>query len=134
MKNYYAESISIVRRSRAAGPSPFPPAWRRLPTCLHRWTTPGYVKIAFGALILSTGRLFQAYLSAFGKSRLQHWASISGFWTAPGLQPWQADMVDSAIALGVDGIIIQHGSDRIHRRKRHPAAPSMQASRSFLRC
>jgi simple sugar transport system substrate-binding protein len=69
---------------------------------------PGDVQIAL-VRYLSTGDFFQAYLSGVEKPRPKRSASICASSTAARTLHLQADMVDQAIALGVDGIIIQHG-------------------------
>lgn len=68
---------------------------------------PGQVKIAL-VRYLSTGDFFQAYLSG-----VEAQATVLGVdlrvLDSRQDAALQADMVDQAIALGVDGIIIQHG-------------------------
>lgn len=68
---------------------------------------PGDVKIAL-VRYLSTGDFFQSYLSG-----VESQAAVIGLdlriFDSRQDAALQADMVDQAIALGVDGIIIQHG-------------------------
>ena len=68
---------------------------------------PGDVKIAL-VRYLSTGDFFQAYLSGVEKQAAALGVSLQVFDSRQDAA-LQADMVDQAIALGVDGIIIQHG-------------------------
>ena len=68
---------------------------------------PGEVKIAL-VRYLSTGDFFQAYLSGVEKQAAALGVSLQVFDSRQDAA-LQADMVDQAIALGVDGIIIQHG-------------------------
>ncbi|WP_112311261.1 substrate-binding domain-containing protein [Pseudogemmobacter bohemicus] len=68
---------------------------------------PGEVKIAL-VRYLSTGDFFQAYLSGVEKQSEALGVSLQVFDSRQDAA-LQADMVDQAIALGVDGIIIQHG-------------------------
>lgn len=69
--------------------------------------TPGDVKIAL-VRYLSTGDFFQAYLSGVEKQSAALGVNLQVFDSRQDAA-LQADMVDQAIALGVDGIIIQHG-------------------------
>ncbi len=57
---------------------------------------------------LSTGDFFQAYLSGVEKQAAALGVNLQVFDSRQDAA-LQADMVDQAIALGVDGIIIQHG-------------------------
>ncbi|MDO5640884.1 MAG: substrate-binding domain-containing protein [Paracoccus sp. (in: a-proteobacteria)] len=68
---------------------------------------PGDVKIAL-VRYLSTGDFFQAYLSGVEKQAAALGVGLQVFDSRQDAA-LQADMVDQAIALGVDGIIIQHG-------------------------
>jgi simple sugar transport system substrate-binding protein len=68
---------------------------------------PGQVKIAL-VRYLSTGDFFQAYLSGVEKQAAALGVNLQVFDSRQDAA-LQADMVDQAIALGVDGIIIQHG-------------------------
>ena len=68
---------------------------------------PGDVKIAL-VRYLSTGDFFQAYLSGVEKQAEALGVELQVFDSRQDAA-LQADMVDQAIALGVDGIIIQHG-------------------------
>ncbi len=68
---------------------------------------PGDVKIAL-VRYLSTGDFFQAYLSGVEKQAEAVGLDLRIFDSRQDAA-LQADMVDQAIALGVDGIIIQHG-------------------------
>ncbi len=68
---------------------------------------PDEVKIAL-VRYLSTGDFFQAYLSGVEKQAAALGVSLQVFDSRQDAA-LQADMVDQAIALGVDGIIIQHG-------------------------
>lgn len=68
---------------------------------------PADVKIAL-VRYLSTGDFFQAYLSGVEKQSEALGVSLQVFDSRQDAA-LQADMVDQAIALGVDGIIIQHG-------------------------
>lgn len=68
---------------------------------------PGDVKIAL-VRYLSTGDFFQAYLSGVEKQAEAIGLDLRIFDSRQDAA-LQADMVDQAIALGVDGIIIQHG-------------------------
>jgi len=67
----------------------------------------GDVKIAL-VRYLSTGDFFQAYLSGVEKQADAIGVDLRVFDSRQDAA-LQADMVDQAIALGVDGIIIQHG-------------------------
>lgn len=67
----------------------------------------GDVKIAL-VRYLSTGDFFQAYLSGVEKQAEAIGLDLRVFDSRQDAA-LQADMVDQAIALGVDGIIIQHG-------------------------
>jgi len=67
----------------------------------------GDVKIAL-VRYLSTGDFFQAYLSGVEKQSAALGVDLRVFDSRQDAA-LQADMVDQAIALGVDGIIIQHG-------------------------
>ncbi|GKY86136.1 substrate-binding domain-containing protein [Sinisalibacter aestuarii] len=67
----------------------------------------GDVKIAL-VRYLSTGDFFQAYLSGVEKQAEAIGVDLRVFDSRQDAA-LQADMVDQAIALGVDGIIIQHG-------------------------
>jgi simple sugar transport system substrate-binding protein len=67
----------------------------------------GDVKIAL-VRYLSTGDFFQAYLSGVEKQAETLGVDLRVFDSRQDAA-LQADMVDQAIALGVDGIIIQHG-------------------------
>jgi simple sugar transport system substrate-binding protein len=67
----------------------------------------GDVKIAL-VRYLSTGDFFQAYLSGVEKQAGALGVDLRVFDSRQDAA-LQADMVDQAIALGVDGIIIQHG-------------------------
>lgn len=68
---------------------------------------PGDVKIAL-VRYLSTGDFFQAYLSGVEAQSKALGVDLRVFDSRQDAA-LQADMVDQAIALGVDGIIIQHG-------------------------
>ena len=68
---------------------------------------PGNVKIAL-VRYLSTGDFFQAYLSGVEEQSKALGVDLRIFDSRQDAA-LQADMVDQAIALGVDGIIIQHG-------------------------
>ena len=68
---------------------------------------PGEVDIAL-VRYLSTGDFFQAYLSGVEKQAAALGVNLQVFDSRQDAA-LQADMVDQAIALGVDGIIIQHG-------------------------
>lgn len=68
---------------------------------------PGKVKIAL-VRYLSTGDFFQAYLSGVEAQAAALGVDLRVFDSRQDAA-LQADMVDQAIALGVDGIIIQHG-------------------------
>lgn len=68
---------------------------------------PGDVTIAL-VRYLSTGDFFQAYLSGAEKQAAAIGVDLRVFDSRQDAA-LQADMVDQAIALGVDGIIIQHG-------------------------
>ena len=68
---------------------------------------PGNVKIAL-VRYLSTGDFFQAYLGGVEAQAAALGVDLRVFDSRQDAA-LQADMVDQAIALGVDGIIIQHG-------------------------
>ncbi|MBL4873305.1 MAG: substrate-binding domain-containing protein [Rhodobacteraceae bacterium] len=68
---------------------------------------PGEVKIAL-VRYLSTGDFFQAYLAGVESQAAAIGVDLRIFDSRQDAA-LQADMVDQAIALGVDGIIIQHG-------------------------
>jgi len=68
---------------------------------------PGDVKIAL-VRYLSTGDFFQAYLSGVEKQSAALGVDLRVFDSRQDAA-LQADMVDQAIALGVQGIIVQHG-------------------------
>ncbi len=68
---------------------------------------PGDVKIAL-VRYLSTGDFFQAYLSGV-ESQAEALGVDLRIFDSRQDAALQADMVDQAIALGVDGIIVQHG-------------------------
>jgi simple sugar transport system substrate-binding protein len=68
---------------------------------------PGDVKIAL-VRYLSTGDFFQSYLSGVENQAAALGVDLRVFDSRQDAA-LQADMVDQAIALGVDGIIIQHG-------------------------
>ena len=68
---------------------------------------PGQVKIAL-VRYLSTGDFFQAYLSGVEAQAAALGVDLRVFDSRQDAA-LQADMVDQAIALGVDGIVIQHG-------------------------
>ncbi|MEN0000754.1 MAG: substrate-binding domain-containing protein [Pseudomonadota bacterium] len=68
---------------------------------------PGDVRIAL-VRYLSTGDFFQAYLSGVEKQAEALGVDLRVFDSRQDAA-LQADMVDQAIALGVDGIVIQHG-------------------------
>ena len=68
---------------------------------------PGDVTVAL-VRYLSTGDFFQAYLSGVEKQSAALGIDLRVFDSRQDAA-LQADMVDQAIALGVDGIIIQHG-------------------------
>ena len=68
---------------------------------------PGKVKIAL-VRYLSTGDFFQAYLGGVESQAKAIGVDLRVFDSRQDAA-LQADMVDQAIALGVDGIIIQHG-------------------------
>jgi simple sugar transport system substrate-binding protein len=68
---------------------------------------PGEVKIAL-VRYLSTGDFFQAYLSGVEKQAAALGVDLRVFDSRQDAA-LQADMVDQAIALGVDGIVVQHG-------------------------
>jgi simple sugar transport system substrate-binding protein len=68
---------------------------------------PGDVTIAL-VRYLSTGDFFQAYLSGVERQAEALWVNLRIFDSRQDAA-LQADMVDQAIALGVDGIVIQHG-------------------------
>jgi simple sugar transport system substrate-binding protein len=68
---------------------------------------PGEVKIAL-VRYLSTGDFFQAYLSGVESQAAAIGVDLRVFDSRQDAA-LQADMVDQAIALGVDGIIVQHG-------------------------
>ena len=69
--------------------------------------SPGEVKIALIRYI-STGDFFQAYLSGVEAQAAALGVDLRVFDSRQDAA-LQADMVDQAIALGVDGIVIQHG-------------------------
>jgi simple sugar transport system substrate-binding protein len=69
--------------------------------------SPGEVKIAL-VRYLSTGDFFQSYLSGVENQAAAIGLDLRVFDSRQDAA-LQADMVDQAIALGVDGIIIQHG-------------------------
>ncbi len=68
---------------------------------------PGEVRIAL-VRYLSTGDFFQAYLSGVERQAAALGVDLRIFDSRQDAA-LQADMVDQAIALGVDGIVIQHG-------------------------
>ncbi len=68
---------------------------------------PGEVKIAL-VRYLSTGDFFQAYLSGVESQAAAIGVDLRIFDSRQDAA-LQADMVDQAIAIGVDGIIVQHG-------------------------
>ena len=68
---------------------------------------PGEVKIAL-VRYLSTGDFFQAYLSGVEAQAKALGVDLRVFDSRQDAA-LQADMVDQAIALGVDGIVVQHG-------------------------
>ena len=68
---------------------------------------PGDVKIAL-VRYLSTGDFFQAYLSGVERQAAALGVDLRVFDSRQDAA-LQADMVDQAIALGVDGIVVQHG-------------------------
>ena len=68
---------------------------------------PGEVKIAL-VRYLSTGDFFQAYLSGVEAQAKAIGVDLRVFDSRQDAA-LQADMVDQAIAIGVDGIIVQHG-------------------------
>ncbi len=68
---------------------------------------PGEVKIAL-VRYLSTGDFFQAYLAGVERQAKALGVDLRVFDSRQDAA-LQADMVDQAIALGVDGIVIQHG-------------------------
>lgn len=68
---------------------------------------PGEVKIAL-VRYLSTGDFFQAYLSGVESQAAAIGVDLRVFDSRQDAA-LQADMVDQAIAIGVDGIIVQHG-------------------------
>jgi simple sugar transport system substrate-binding protein len=68
---------------------------------------PGEVDIAL-VRYLSTGDFFQAYLNGVERQAAALGVNLQVFDSRQDAA-LQADMVDQAIALGVDGIIIQHG-------------------------
>ncbi len=68
---------------------------------------PGEVRIAL-VRYLSTGDFFQAYLSGVEAQAAALGVDLRVFDSRQDAA-LQADMVDQAIALGVDGIVIQHG-------------------------
>ena len=68
---------------------------------------PGEVDIAL-VRYLSTGDFFQAYLSGVERQAAALGVNLQVFDSRQDAA-LQADMVDQAIALGVDGIVIQHG-------------------------
>lgn len=68
---------------------------------------PGEVKIAL-VRYLSTGDFFQAYLSGVETQAAAIGVDLRIFDSRQDAA-LQADMVDQAIAIGVDGIIVQHG-------------------------
>jgi simple sugar transport system substrate-binding protein len=68
---------------------------------------PGEVEIAL-VRYLSTGDFFQAYLSGVEAQAKALGVNLRVFDSRQDTA-LQADMVDQAIALGVDGIVIQHG-------------------------
>lgn len=68
---------------------------------------PGELNIAL-VRYLSTGDFFQAYLSGVEKQAAALGVNLQVFDSRQDAA-LQADMVDQAITLGVDGIIIQHG-------------------------
>jgi len=68
---------------------------------------PGDVKIAL-VRYLSTGDFFQAYLSGVERQAEALGVDLRVFDSRQDAA-LQADMVDQAIALGVDGIVVQHG-------------------------
>ena len=82
----------------------FSTAFAGMPTPLD---DPGKVKIAL-VRFLSTGDFFQAYLGGV-ESQAQAIGVDLRVFDSRQDAALQADMVDQAIALGVDGIIIQHG-------------------------
>jgi len=69
--------------------------------------TPGEVRMAL-VRYLSTGDFFQAYLSGVERQAAALGVDLRIFDSRQDAA-LQADMVDQAIALGVDGIVIQHG-------------------------
>nr|WP_244574605.1 substrate-binding domain-containing protein [Cohaesibacter sp. ES.047] len=89
----------------AVGSFGFQPAFAAdMPAPLDK---PGDVTIAL-VRYLSTGDFFQAYLSGAEKQAEAIGVDLRIFDSRQDAA-LQADMVDQAIALGVDGIIIQHG-------------------------
>ncbi|MCC7320535.1 MAG: substrate-binding domain-containing protein [Rubellimicrobium sp.] len=85
--------IPAVARAQATPPAPL--------------DNPGQVTIAL-VRYLSTGDFFQAYLSGVEKQAAALGVNLQVFDSRQDAA-LQADMVDQAIALGVQGIIIQHG-------------------------
>lgn len=71
------------------------------------FNNPGDVQIAL-VRYLSTGDFFQAYLSGVEKQAEALGVELRVFDSRQDAA-LQSDMVDQAIALGVDGIVIQHG-------------------------
>ncbi len=88
-------SVALVPTLGAAQTAPAP------------FDNPGEVNIAL-VRYLSTGDFFQAYLSGVEKQSAALGVNLQVFDSRQDAA-LQADMVDQAIALGVDGIIIQHG-------------------------
>ena len=85
--------IPAIARAQTAAPPPL--------------DNPGNVTIAL-VRYLSTGDFFQAYLSGVEKQAAALGVNLQVFDSRQDAA-LQADMVDQAIALGVQGIIIQHG-------------------------
>lgn len=103
--------MSITRRTfsrlalaAAAGLFAFPALAQDRPA---PFDNPGDVRIAL-VRYLSTGDFFQAYLSGVEAQAAALGVDLRVFDSRQDAA-LQADMVDQAIALGVDGIIIQHG-------------------------
>lgn len=103
--------MSITRRTfsrlglaAAAGLFAMPALAQDMPA---PFDNPGEVKIAL-VRYLSTGDFFQAYLSGVEAQAKALGVDLRVFDSRQDAA-LQADMVDQAIALGVDGIVIQHG-------------------------
>ena len=129
MKIIRRKALALFRGSRRSSRHRSRPPSRKPLPCRRRSTIPVTSRSRWCAICRPATS--SRPISRAWNSRRQRLASTSALSrTAARMQPFRPTMVDQAIALGVNGIIIQHGLTEIDEGK-PPSARWTPASRSW---